>query len=92
MDQTLTVVKDLIDGLTEDEDLRQDLWVHFLSGYNSSTFLYKLEILSIEHKVCNQFQCQVGTLLYAPMSEEVEYALSILSPIESSILYLSIKI
>ena len=45
------MVQTLISALTKNEDLRQDLWVAYLSGEINSTFTKKLQQLSISQDV-----------------------------------------
>lgn len=88
MTPELTSIKQLINSLTEDEDLRQELWVHFLSGHPSPSFIYQLEVLMIYRRVVEDFQYKMAVFLRRPLSSRVEKALLILAPTERRIIYL----
>ena len=88
MNNELQTVKNLIDQLTDDEDLRQDLWVHFLSGSNTSTFIYQLEVLQIHNAIINHLQDQLVVFTTQPMTAQFEIALHSMSAVEQQILYL----
>jgi hypothetical protein len=90
MTSELTLIKQLINDLTDDEDLRQELWLHFLSGHPSPTFIQKLEVLSIYRRVVEDFHVQVAAFIHHPLPPSVERALEILAPIERQIIYLLI--
>jgi len=88
MNCELMKVKDLINSLTDDEDLRQELWVHFLSGSAASTFLKQLEILRIYSRTVDDFQHGLEVFANTPISESAEHAIQVLSPIERQVVYL----
>ena len=88
MTPELTSIKQLINSLTEDDDLRQELWVHFLSGHPSPSFIYQLEILMIYRRVVEDFQYKMATFLKHPLTPKMEKALLILAPTERRIIYL----
>lgn len=83
-----TTIRQLINSLTEDEDLRQELWIHFLSGHASSSFIYKLEILKIYQRVADDFQYNLATFFTHPLSSTVEDVIAVLAPAERRIVYL----
>ena len=50
-ERILSFVAQEINRLTEDEDLRQELWVYFLDGH--SPFLLQERLIAIKEKVDN---------------------------------------
>jgi hypothetical protein len=77
----------LISALTKNEDLRQDLWVAYLSGEIDSTFSKKLQQLSIsldvEKRASERFQ-EIIDLDIAP------HVLDQLSDLQCLILFMTI--
>lgn len=51
-------IKELIDRLTTDDDLRQELWLHFLSGVPTSSLSDCLEQITINYKIINELQSE----------------------------------
>lgn len=90
MTSELNTIRQLINDLTEDEDLRQELWIHFLSGHASSSFIYKLEILKIYRHVADNFQYRLASFIASSIPVEVEDAILVLAPAERRIVYLLI--
>lgn len=88
MNLDLTKVKNLINSLTDDEDLRQELWVHYLSGSSASTFIKQLELLRIYDKTIEDFQRGLEVFVSVPLSDSAEHALQVLSPLEQQVVYL----
>lgn len=86
LNSELMTTKRLIENLTDDEDLRQELWVHFLSGYNSSSFVSKLETIYLQQAILLDYQTKIANYLRFPLSTELESALNMLAPLEASIL------
>lgn len=77
----------LISVLTKDEDLRQDLWVAYLSGEIDSTFTNKLQQLSIskdiEKRASNSFQDIIDLNIPQDVLDQ-------LSDLQCSILFMTI--
>lgn len=74
-------VNNLINCLTNDEDKRQDLWVHYLSGHSPSSFVSHLNKISKELAVAVEMQ----QILLIPPSDKFYALLSRLSELEQSI-------
>jgi hypothetical protein len=78
-------VNSLINNLTNDEDQRQELWVHYLSGHSPDSFASHLEKQSIESLIEREFQAQLWHILNNQPSPKFTELLSKLSDIEQSI-------
>ena len=87
MNNELRRIKSLIDSLTDDDDLRQELWVHFLSGSNSSTFSNHLEILRLHYDIIQNFQHRVEIFARNVVSNGIEIVLQSFAPVEIQIIY-----
>jgi hypothetical protein len=81
-------VSKLINCLTKDEDQRQDLWVHYLSGNSSSTFVAHLDKLSREFSADSELQQLLWDVFKNPPSSKFKELLSNFSDIEQSIVCL----
>lgn len=88
METKLTLVIELINSLTEDEDLRQELWVHYLSDRSSPSLHDRLDVLRISQKVTCDNQYLLGAFVSRPLSDAASYAIEILEPVERHIVYL----
>ena len=64
-------VSNLINCLTNDEDLRQDLWVCYLSGTPVESFESRLERLKLEYSDEIELRRNIWDLLKNPPSEEL---------------------
>lgn len=53
----------LINSLTTDEDRRQDLWVHYLSGNEPSTFVKFLQDIKVDHDKQQELQATIWQLI-----------------------------
>lgn len=84
----LTLVLELINSLTEDEDLRQELWVHYLSDRAYSSLENRLEFLQIYQKVNCDNQYLLETFTTHPLSEVCDAAIAVLEPVERHVVYL----
>jgi hypothetical protein len=81
------MVQDLIMVLTKNEDLRQDLWVAYLSGEIDSTFSDKLKSLSLSYDI----QDSSSELTYFILNLGIEQEeLDQLSDLQRSILFLTL--
>ncbi len=81
------MIQALISVTTKDKDLRQDLWVAYLSGEIDSTFSKKLQQLSIlkdiEKRIPNNFQDIIDLNIPQDILDQ-------LSDIQCSILFMTI--
>lgn len=77
-------VSNLINCLTKDEDQRQDLWVHYLSGNPTSTFTAYLDKLNKEFAQDSQMQELLWGIFINPPSDKFEKLLTNFSDIEQS--------
>jgi len=85
MDQVM--IHRLISALTKNEDLRQDLWVSYLSGEIDSTFSSKLQQLSISKDIEQRASSSFQDILDLNISQDV---LDQLSDLQCSILFMTI--
>jgi hypothetical protein len=88
MTTQLTLVLELINSLTEDEDLRQELWIHYLSDRACSSLDDHLELLQIYQKVNCDNQHRLDTFISSPLSSKYESAVAVLEPVERHVVYL----
>jgi len=77
----------LISALTKNEDLRQDLWVAYLSGEIHSTFYSKLQQLSISQDIEKRASQSLHDILDLNIPQDV---LDQLSDLQCSILFMTI--
>ena len=89
--KSTTEVSNLINCLTHDEDLRQDLWVYYLSGNSVDTFSFYLrkllitrEDIAIQQQICNS----VWLILQDPTAMEFSSFLDNFSNFERSVMCL----
>lgn len=75
----------LINYLTIDEDLRQDLWVHYLSGNPVESFSAHLEKISAEYSEEINLRHAAWQLINSPTSTEFEEFLVTLTDFEKQI-------
>jgi hypothetical protein len=64
-------VNSLINCLTNDEDLRQDLWVCYLSGTPIESFESRLERIKVEYSEDLELQKAIWHLIKNPPSQEL---------------------
>lgn len=69
--RSLDEVSNLINCLSNDEDTRQDLWVHYLSGNSTESFNARLKRIKIENSVETELQHAIWQLLENPISEQL---------------------
>jgi hypothetical protein len=81
-------VSQLINCLTNDEDQRQDLWVHYLSGHSPSTFASHLNKLNREFSNDSELQNFLWDLFKNPPSDKFARLLGNFSNIEQSVVCL----
>lgn len=78
-------VSNLINCLTNDEDKRQELWVHYLSGNSVTTLATYLDKINIEYSIDTNFQEQLWSAFKNPPSDKFQELLNHLTPVEQSI-------
>lgn len=81
------MVSSLISALTKNEDLRQDLWVAYLSGEINSTFSDKLYQLSLSYDIQKQSTEKLQQIIDLDIPQS---NLDQLSDLQKSILLLTI--
>lgn len=81
-------VSNLIKCLTNDEDLRQELWVHYLSGNSVDTFASHLEKVASQYSSHHDLKEAMWSLLNDPPSERMINLLDRFSDFERSIMCL----
>jgi hypothetical protein len=80
------MVGHLINHLTEDNDLRQDLWVHYLSGNPMDSLSTHLEDIVNEYSDEEQVKSTVWQLMNNPPSEDFITMLDSFTEFEKSII------
>lgn len=81
-------VSQLINCLTNDEDKRQDLWVHYLSGHSPSTFANHLDNLNKELSADLYLRELLWEVYKNPPSDKFKQLLDNFSDIEQSVVCL----
>jgi hypothetical protein len=78
----------LINSLTNDEDLRQELWVHYLSGHSTNSFDIYLEKIKFEY--CDDIELKeaIWALIKNPPSDALLGILDNFTDFERSIICL----
>lgn len=84
--KTQKVVGQWINCLTQDEDLRQDLWVHYLSGHTLESFPSRLEEIIAEYSDEHQVRQSIQDIITYPPSDEFIEFLNTFSEFERSII------
>ena len=51
----------VINGLTKDEDLRQDLWLYLLEGNSIFTIIDRFQKISLKESIYKSMERQYGT-------------------------------
>lgn len=69
--KTLETVNSLINSLTKDEDVRQNLWVYYLTGTASESLEARLSNLKKEHINDSFLQKTIWNLIQNPPSIEL---------------------
>lgn len=82
----MEAVGTLINCLTENEDHRQDLWVHYLSGNPLDSFISHLERISADYSEDLHVKFAIWNLIQNPLSEKFEVFIEKFSDFEKSIL------
>ena len=76
----------LINCLTKDNDLRQDLWVHYLSGNSVDSFASHLEKILVDYSEDTKVKHAIWNIIQNPISEDFQLFLNNFSEFERSIL------
>lgn len=80
------MVGNIIVHLTNDEDLRQDLWVHYLSGHSIETFSSFLEKIKIEYSQEDAIRESIHYFLTNPPTDRFFSILNEFSEFERSLI------
>ena len=72
----LETVTNLINCLSNDEDVRQDLWVHYLSGTPVESLNAHLAKIQAEYRQDIELQKALWSLIQNPPSEELQKLIS----------------
>lgn len=67
--KSLDEVSNLINCLSNDDDTRQDLWVHYLSGKSVESFNARLVRIKAENDYSAELQKAIWDLIQNPLSE-----------------------
>ena len=78
----------LINGLTNDEDFRQDLWVCYLSGEPSAALSTRLDEIKLENEIGERLKHTLWQLHKNPPSTEFQQLLNNFSELEQSVMLL----
>ena len=70
--RSLDEVSNLINCLSNDEDTRQDLWVHYLSGNTVESFNARLARIKAENSDDIELQKSIWALVQNPLSEGLQ--------------------
>lgn len=86
--KTVNEVSNLINCLTTDEDLRQELWLHYLSGNQTESLSSYLNKLKIQYSEDEQLRAAMWQLLKTPLSPNLLKVMEHFSDFERSIMCL----
>lgn len=64
-------ISNLINCLSNDEDIRQDLWVSYLAGTPVESLEARLVRIKAQHQEDKELQQTIWNLIYNPPSEEL---------------------
>lgn len=81
-------VSQLISSLTNDEDQRQELWAHYLSGNSESSLASYLDQINKQFDLESEIQSRLWRITQNPPSEKFHELLSRFSEIERSVVIL----
>jgi len=81
-------VSSLINCLTSNEDMRQELWVHYLGGNSVDSFASYLQKISFEYSEDTQLREAIWQLINNPPSNKLASVLKEFSDFERSIICL----
>jgi len=88
MNLEMKSTQELINSLTSDEDLRQELWISVLSGTPPAVLSSNLELLHLQYKMVEEFQRNIEIFAVVPLSDKCNRLLSSLTLIERNVVYL----
>lgn len=86
--EKMKAVGTLINCLTNNEDLRQDLWIYYLSGNSTDTLVSHLQKISVDHFEDVNIKHNVWQILNSPLSEKFPEFLNNFTEFERSIICL----
>lgn len=81
-------IKQKIHNLTKDDDDRQELWLHYVSGNSPSTFEQKLLKIKRKREQEEKFLCAISEFYINPPSKKTLKLLETFSEFERSIMFL----
>lgn len=81
-------VSSLINCLTSNEDMRQELWVHYLSGHSVDSFSSHLKKITLEYSEDIELREAIWQLLNNPPSQKLTNILDQFSDFERSVICL----
>jgi hypothetical protein len=84
----ISPVSNLINCLTNDEDKRQELWLHYLSGNDPSTLASHLEKMEQSYTLDSELQSLLWDIFSNPPSDKFKVLLSHFSEVEQSVVCL----
>ncbi len=77
-----------INSLTNDDDLRQELWVYHLSGNPQETLPSHLELISFRAREPERFRESIHNLMLNPPSTLLSEIIATFTPLEQSVICL----
>jgi len=86
--QQLETVGLLINSLTKDEDLRQELWVHYLDTNSVDSLSNHLQKLSLESKEIENFKANAWYLMNKYHSQQLSDIIETFTEFEKSVVCL----
>lgn len=86
--KTVANVEEAINFLTKDEDLRQEMWVHYLRGNDVSTFPAHFKKISLECSEDMQLKKAIWMLMKNPPSDNFMNVVHNFTDFEKSIICL----
>ena len=78
----------VINNLSTDEDVRQELWVHYLTVQSTSNLSQHLEKIKLEHNVDRQVQDLLFNISKSTSNEKLSEIMSKFSDFESQLVIL----
>jgi DNA-directed RNA polymerase specialized sigma subunit len=81
-------VNNLINCLTSDEDIRQELWVHYLSGNPIDSFSKHLQKIQVEYTEDEKLKTAIWDLINNPLSEKLQNILNNFTDFEQGVICL----
>lgn len=81
-------IQKIINSLTDDEDHRQSLWIHYLEGNSPNSFVDHLQQVALHDKLFNKIRSGILFLRCNPPPERFMEFISNFSDFERSIMFL----